>query len=231
MSDNTSFSVDTNGGRVSIVGLPQNCPNCHKDIRPYALYGYLNHDQFILDLLLVCPNRQCDRAFFGYYEQKSVGFHPDLMKIHYQYADQTSIGKFRVREVSKTIELVSPNFSIICNQAYQAEQSNLLEICGMGYRKALEFLIKDYAIERNILAKDVIEKKMLMVCINDYVDDARIKSVAKRAVWLGNDETHYVRKWEGKNLTDLKKLIDLTVHWIEMEKLTESFENDMPDSK
>ena len=70
-----------------------------------------------------------------------------------------------------------------------------------------------------------------MACINDYVNDTRIKSVAKRAVWLGNDETHYIRKWEGKNLEDMKKLIDLTVHWIEMEKLTESFEDDMPDGR
>ena len=32
-----------------------------------------------------------------------------------------------------------------------------------------------------------------------------------------------------KNLTDLKKLIDLTLHWVEMEKLTESFEDEMPE--
>ncbi len=32
-----------------------------------------------------------------------------------------------------------------------------------------------------------------------------------------------------KNLQDLKKLIELTVHWIEMEKLTESFEAEMPE--
>ena len=66
-------------------------------------------------------------------------------------------------------------------------------------------------------------------CIKEFVTDERIKSVAKRAVWLGNDETHYVRKWETKNLVDLKKLISLTVHWIEMEKLTESFEEEMPE--
>ena len=104
-----------------------------------------------------------------------------------------------------------------------------MEICGVGYRKAIEFLIKDYTIGKDPASRITIEKKMLMVCINDYVDDNRIKSVAKRAVWLGNDETHYVKKWAGKNLGDLKKLIDLTVHWIEMEKLSESFEADMPD--
>ena len=93
----------------------------------------------------------------------------------------------------------------------------------------MEFLIKDYAIHNKPTEKEKIEKKLLGPCIADYVDDNRIKTVAKRAVWLGNDETHYVRKWEGKNLEDLKKLIELTVHWIEMEYLTKSFETEMPE--
>ncbi|MGF6947536.1 hypothetical protein QF028_000029 [Neobacillus sp. B4I6] len=40
--------------------------------------------------------------------------------------------------------------------------------------------------------------------------------MAERAVWLGNDETHYVRKWDDKDLKDLKNLIDLTVYFISM---------------
>ena len=59
----------------------------------------------------------------------------------------------------------------------------------------------------------------------------KIQTVAKRALWLGNDETHYLRKWEDKDLTDLRKLIDLTIHWIEMEKLSEEYIEDMPDKK
>ena len=41
--------------------------------------------------------------------------------------------------------------------------------------------------------------------------------MAKRATWLGNDETHYFRKWEDKDLSDLKKLIEMTVHFISMD--------------
>ena len=52
--------------------------------------------------------------------------------------------------------------------------------------------------------------------------------MAERAIWLGNDETHYVRVWEAQSLADLKKLISLTLHWIEMEELTNSFEVNMP---
>lgn len=117
----------------------------------------------------------------------------------------------------------------IYNEAFIAEQGGLLEICGVGYRKALEFLIKDYAIKRHPDKQGEIEKKMLAACIKDYVSDEKIKKVAIRAVWLGNDETHFIRKWEGKSLNDLKGLISLTLHWIEAEILTENIFEDMPD--
>jgi hypothetical protein len=45
------------------------------------------------------------------------------------------------REFSKIIEDISEKFSKIYNQAQNAEISNLDEIAGPGYGKALEFLI------------------------------------------------------------------------------------------
>jgi hypothetical protein len=65
--------------------------------------------------------------------------------------------------------------------------------------------------------------------INDYVNESRIKSTARRVVWLGNDETHYYRTWEDKDIKDMKILIDLTLHWIESEELTRKYEEDMTD--
>ena len=67
-----------------------------------------------------------------------------------------------------------------------------------------------------------------MKVITKYIDDSNIKNVAKRAVWLGNDETHYIRKWEDKDLSFLTKLIDLTIHWIEAEELTKTMIEEMP---
>jgi hypothetical protein len=103
----------------------------------------------------------------------------------------------------------------------------LTEICGIGYRKALEFLIKDYLISNLPDEEEHIKKKLLGKCINDYVENPNIKEMAKRAVWLGNDETHYIRRWENKDINDLKILIDITVHWIEMEVLTNKYKDDM----
>jgi hypothetical protein len=55
--------------------------------------------------------------------------------------------------------------------------------------------------------------------------------MAKRAAWLGNDETHYVRKWEDHDLEDLKSLIKVTGNWIEMEAITKKYIGDMPHGK
>lgn len=71
------------------------------------------------------------------------------------------------------------------------------QICGVGYRKALEFLIKDYLIsgESGEERKEAIKNKFLGNCIQYDVVNEQIKIVAQRAVWLGNDETHYTRIW------------------------------------
>jgi len=71
---------------------------------------------------------------------------------------------------------------------------------------------------------------LLAACIEKYVKSEQIKQIAKRAAWLGNDEIHYTRKWEGKDLVDLKRLITLTLHWIEIEKLTADVIDDMPEA-
>lgn len=211
-------TINTHSGQKSVIGHPNECPFCHSTITPNFIYGYLNNTT--IETLLACPNIKCKKSFIGYYPHTNG---------NYTYNGIVTQGNLIGKDFTDNISNISPAFIEIYNQAYSAEQQNLTEICGVGYRKALEFLIKDYIILNNPEDKDKVEKKMLGPCIKDYVNDDRIKGVAKRAVWLGNDETHYIRKWEGKNLQDLKKLIDLTVHWIEMESLTKSFEDQMPE--
>jgi len=206
-------------GNVKIHGVPDKCPFCHRSITPNILQSHVRGEA--LEVMFICPNAACNKCFIGYYH-----FNQALRE--YVFDGNTSIGTQTGKNFNEQIGLISPSFVLIYNQAFAAEQLNLKEICGVGYRKALEFLIKDYAILNNPSQKETIEKKLLGPCITDFVTDERIKAVAKRAVWLGNDETHYIRKWEGKNLGDLKKLIDLTVHWIEMEALSKSFEEEMP---
>jgi hypothetical protein len=134
---------------------------------------------------------------------------------------------YQPREFGEYILSVSKDFAKIFNQSQHAEIQGLSEIVGPGYRKSLEYLIKDFASSRYPAASDAIKSKQLGTVINDYVTDGKIKSTAKRAAWLGNDETHYYRKWEDKDIKDLKILIELTVRWIESEELTRKYEEEM----
>lgn len=83
----------------------------------------------------------------------------------------------------------------------------------MGYRKSLEFLIKDYCSYKfpSDIAK--IQSMLLGQCINEYIDDDQIKKLSKVSVWIGNDETHYIRKFEDKDINNLKRFIDTTVYF------------------
>ena len=105
------------------------------------------------------------------------------------------------------VEKLSPNYIKIYAQACRAEADNLTEICGMGYRKALEFLVKDYAIYRVPDDEETIKALPLAKCIDKYIDNSRIKSLTQRSAWLGNDETHYVRSHQDRSYLDIKKFL------------------------
>jgi len=132
---------------------------------------------------------------------------------------------------SEHIRTISPSFCAIVSEAKNAERQGWKLVAGPGYRKALEFLIKDYLCLLHPTDADNIKSTQLGPCINRYVANDSVKATAERAAWIGNDETHYVRKWDDKDLDDLKILIELTVHWIEMEMMTKKILKDMPTGK
>jgi hypothetical protein len=130
-------------------------------------------------------------------------------------------------EFAEDIKALSPDFVKILAQSKTAEAYKLDQVCGVGYRKALEFLIKDYCISLFPARADEIKSKFLGTCIKEFVDDEKVRACAEFAAWLGNDETHYVRKWEDKDIEDLKTLIALTVNWIESSVLTKKYMDGM----
>jgi len=216
-------SLHFNGQNPKIIydKEPNNCPFCHNKITPRKYNAYLN--DFGLEIIFRCSNDDCQRIFIGIYDKITNDLNSN---IRYEF-NSTSCGTHKPRLFSENIINLSANFVEIYNQASKSESLNLKHIAGIGYRKALEFLIKDYLIKKSPDKEDKIKSKFLGKCINQDVDNVNLKEIAERAAWLGNDETHYVRIWENKDINDLKKLIDLSLHWIEMELLTEQYKNDM----
>jgi len=208
-----------NDGSAVLVDYPQDCPSCHKKIIPNYNGAVFSNDLIQISALLTCPDPYCETSFAANYLTENNSGHFYFKRIFKIKPKQQIFND----EITK----LSPSFIKIFNEAYFAEQHDLLEICGVGYRKALEFLIKDYLINKIPDKEEQIKSALLGKCINDFVSDLRIKETAKRAIWLGNDHTHYVKKWENKDLSDLKILIKLSVNWIESELLTETFINSM----
>ncbi len=183
------------------------CPHCKMTMIPTFIF--MDYDENGRQSVFCrCTNPSCNHTFIAEYESNY------FLRVEPNY-------RLDKMKFSNIIESVSISFCEIYNQAYAAHQMNLTQICGVGYRKALEFLIKDYIISKESTKEEAIKSKPLGKCIQEDVSEAKVKKVAERAVWLGNDETHYVRKWKEKDVDDLVSLIFLTVHWIESEIETE----------
>jgi hypothetical protein len=188
-----------------LVDPPELCPICNHYIAPQYLMIHKKGNN-ITEILCGCPRVQCNSLFFAVYE-----YQEPFYEFRYYYPE-SKVNK----EFPEEVSILSPSFVEIYNEAYHAEQEGLGLIAGVGYRKALEFLIKDYSISINPDEKEKIEKMLLKQCVDKYIDYHEIKEMAKLAILIGNDETHYVRKFENKDIQDLKKLIDLTVYFLSM---------------
>ena len=208
---------------VDIEDLPNTCPLCNRSIKPDSHFGFWHNEEEGMELILRCPSQYCGHVFIAYYDRMEYDDYGNKIYSHSHCLPSNP----KRSEFSENIFSFSPAFIEIYNDAIAAEGYGLDNIVGIGLRKALEFLIKDYLLYTKPEHQEQILKKMLGPCIKEYIANPNIKNMAERAVWLGNDHTHYVKKWEDKDIKDLKILIDLTLHWIEMEMLTAKYENEM----
>jgi hypothetical protein len=212
--------------------FPGMCPVCkrHIDARLLgaSLYSYQFHPLYAA---FICPVEMCRAIFVATYRvstsRASNSFPAYLMDV--KVLTHTAATPFPA-----SVNSTSPQFAKIFEEARTADENGLKEIAGPGYRKALEYLVKDFLLHHQLKndpdAKVQVLKLMLGACIERFVDDPRIKAVAKRAAWLGNDETHYYRRWTDKDLDDLKKLVTMSVSWIDLNVTSAEYEQSMPES-
>jgi hypothetical protein len=211
------------------VAAPEVCPVCRHAVEARFLTGNVTHENgkaMRTEAVFACPRNVCQHLFVSRYEANTS--QPNALTPSYWTLKAIFPATVIRRDFEPEITRTSPQFQAIYNQAHHAEQVGLDLICGAGYRRALEFLVKDYAKFKHPDDVQNIDKLMLGTCIRDYVDHPTVKAIAARATWLGNDETHYIRRWEDKDLSDLKKVIDLTVHWISLDILSEEVVKEMP---
>lgn len=205
----------------------EECPQCKAIISPRVLQTaifYDGADQRKLAVIFLCE--RCKRSFIAQYSSYVPCDNPSLRSGEYfRQLDFCGPKSFAPHEFPPAIEKISKDFTEIFNQSLAAETSGLNLIAGVGYRKALEFLVKDFLIAQRPKDTDQIRSTALGTCINNYIDNPQLKSLAKGAGYLGNDQTHYEQKYTSKDIHDLKRMITATVNTIETILIAEEAES------
>lgn len=201
------------------------CPMCHCSLSPLPLSAYYTegkddpNQQSALHLLCFCPN--CRTTFLCIYRDFNA-----LYNVELSFESPCSISPAAPagNSYSDAIKNLSPGFVETYSQAAFAESQQLFQICGPGYRKALEILVKDYLSHIHPNDTEKIQSELLGASIN-RIENNRIKTLAQRSAWIGNDETHYARKHEDLGLSEMKRFIKAMLTYVESELAFEEAES------
>lgn len=187
------------------IDTPSKCPHCGRTMSPLHVGQSMSSEisnvsyEGRFSVIFRCSFEDCLKYFVIEYINDN---YESASMVNYTYRPPIKV------KLPENIEKVSPVFVEIYSQATVAEAEVLNQIAGVGYRKAAEFLIKDYAISKNKDDEEKIKTIMLGQVIADYLNDfPKIQALAKSVAWIGNDETHYVRRHDDKDIEDLKKFI------------------------
>lgn len=191
------------------------CPICKHAISPTLINGIYSEREDYGHIWLFNYCVACKTPFISKYSTDIF----DYTGIYHYQGSFPSI--YKPSSHDTFIETMSPRYYNILHQAEEAESLRLDEIAGVGYRKAVEILVKDYVVSLDLNAKKEILDEPLGQCIEKRIENKDIKKLAKRCAWLGNDEVHYYRKHEGKDVEDLKELIEALVYFIKMNQIFE----------
>lgn len=189
---------------------PAICPICACSVSPAIISAhYFQRDSSMHTKRGVCLYfcSSCRESFFGSYEIEFNGLSTEAILI------EVAPLLFSGSCYSDEINSLSPAFVRIYNQAEEAEARKLFDLCGLGYRKALEHLIKDYLCHVRPDNTETIKKTKLGDCIT-MLGDPALRDLAATASWLGNDFAHYERRHTKFDLDDLKRFISSAGFWI-----------------
>lgn len=199
------------------VPLPSECPCCGRtmahDLIPVMSINNIDFisddDEDTCEVVSVYRCTSCNHLFAIWSHHRK--------SIHDEYSCEI-LTQFpynaKVTAFSEDIQNLSSEFVEIYNQAETAEHQGLNEICGMGYRRSVEFLVDAYIRHKNPDI-DINIALPLAQKIHDYISDERIKTLAKKAAWLGNDATHIEKKHPDRDVSDMKKFIKYMVTLID----------------
>lgn len=210
-----NFFSDNTSSNLKNINILDQCLQCKKEAVPELISCYtcdsLSSTSINVGILLFCPH--CGHFYVREYSATKIS---DYSRDYTCSKEITKPYDIIVNiHIPENINNISKEFIELYKQSAKAEEIGLDKICGPGYRKSLEFLIKDYAIHINPDKENEIKKASLGQVIENYYGSMpQLQSLSKMATYIGNDETHYIRKWNDQDIKSMKKFIMSAVNLI-----------------
>lgn len=201
------------------IYMPTICPHCKRSGKQRFIHAFKtvgefdDYDAILLSFCYACKSTAV-HFLNGYLDQNDEWTYTSAKSIPAMGENIT---------ISDYISDEFPDFKKIYEQSVIAEESELDLIAGMGYRKAVEFLVSDYLIKfpekSNGASKDWVKNPKISLNQKiQKISDPRIQTVSKAIAWIGNDETHYTRRHEDKGINSMKTFIKALLALIEFDK-------------
>lgn len=211
------FEVRITSSTTRMVDIEDICHNCKKPTNPDLVNSsYYPLDSTNTSLVLTLRCLGCKHYWVEEFIAKQVNSQTTYSGYDYILERLNVVPNLPSDiSISDDVESVSPIGKQIYVQALKAEQEQLDHIAGIGYRKALEFFVKDFSIMTNPDDEDKIKSMLLKQVINEYIDDNDLKTLALASTYIGNDEGHFYRKNPDKDLTHLKSYLRGFIFYLE----------------
>lgn len=215
------YSYDGTEKDVEIT-YPEMCPVCHTRVRPDFVYGHMDDssDQYF-SVLFSCS---CGEIFMSKY---LLGY-SCYEKYGSSYIRSIPDG-FQGEQFNVRIQAISKDFVEVYNQSLEAELLGLKAICGAGYRKAIEYLVKSYCSLLDSENEEQIWNESLGATIN-RIEDKRMRALYFATKEIGNDQTHTVIKLS-EGIPEMKEYIQALVAYINFVGLSNIAADNYPRGK
>ena len=177
----------------SLIETINKCPYCNNLVTPKYVqntcFAWNEKNKHLYIFHWMCPNAICDKHFITFNE---ITTNKTAKEKYFKYIEHypNTIKKL----FSNNLKQMSPRFIDLYNQSLTSQSIGNFDLSAIGYRAALEVLIKDYA--KDILKRPVeeINDKDLFNSIKDYIPEFTVSADVVRI--LGNDYAHYIQRYD-----------------------------------
>ena len=200
-----------------LVKSENECPHCHYGIdlsldscRNYHDIADEWQSEFTIFAIHSCPH--CLKGFIVEHKMKIERYKGGRSIKETNHIQHPITPKdFKVDE---RVQRISTRFCDIYKQSLQAKEYNLTEIYGMGLRKSMECLVKDYAVYTEQDSEEIVSQKTLAECISCYIQNSDIKTLATSCRKIGNNETHWKNENDISDIHLMEQVMECIVTFI-----------------